>query len=692
MEQKNGMIVGIFSLVIGVMIVMGMMIPVVSDWTTGERTVNDGAGWLRMNYTTSPSYQGIAADLSGEGVVIYNNSDGTPNGTETLRGTEDTIIYADNNLALWYENDNLFLLGQIDGEPIFVQRDDAISLIRESDGIRVSATDTPTITFPFPTYAYEPNSNGNYAFYSNGTPVSMESGKPNAIVGGGFAGVYAYNNIFRYAGLGLGMDTEYDEDGKLVSASWDKITEEDNTETPESLGAPYIRITHEDDVNDIEPVTFSESGGLRAVPTPTYTDGDWGYEIIQVDGVDKAVIVSWSGTSAGGITLSIPGTVGGYDVYRLGKYAPTSGSAAEVFNNNSFTSGTITNISLPNGLVEIGNGAFSNNPRIGGDLVIPDSVTGIGIYAFRNTRFTTITIGSGVTNINDNNSPFYDSPSITEYIVDANNTVYASYGKMIYTKDYSKLCYCPEAIDVLTFHPSVTTIGKQAFAYCQYSGSLTLPNTITTIGERGFESSHFSGEIVIPDSVTSLGDNAFTSMQWGSNLTLKIGTGISTIPYRAFATSYFTGSLIIPSNVEAIDAYGFNTTRFDTIVIPNTVSSIGRGPITIGNTFKGNSYLNTLIYASDSALNDNDFQNCNNCQYVLDLSDTEDFTQNRRGLPATITVSESIGDCFGYISFTEIGSDPMLTGSTAALLIAIPLLMVVGLTIAAMTVMRGRME
>ena len=689
MEQKNGMLVGIFSLVICVIIVMGVMTPIVSDWTTGEKIENDGAGWLRMSYESSPSYQSIAADLSGDGVVIYNDR-GT-NGTETLNGTEDTIIYADNNLALWYENDTLFLLGQIDGEPVFVQRSDAISLIRESDGIRVSATDTPTITFPFPTYAYEPNSEGNYAFFTNGTLVKTESGKPNAIVGGGFAGVYAYNDIYRYNGLGLYMHPVYDDDGQLYDAYWDKTAPivESQSLNPDALDPSAIDL---DPMNiDLDPITLTPSAGLMAVPTPTYTDGDWGYDLITVDGVTKAVIVSWSGTSAGGITLSIPGTVGGYDVYRLGKSAANSSGSSEVFSYNSFANGTITNIALPNGLVEIGSGVFSNNPRVGGDLVIPDSVTGIGSSAFRNTRFTTITIGSGVSYFGTNISPFYDLPSATEYIVDPNNTVYASYGKMIYTKDYSKLCYCPEAIDVLTFHPSVTTIGKEAFTYCKYTGPITIPNTITTIEQQAFASSNFSGEIVIPDSVTSIGQNAFSSMQWSINLTLKIGTGLSSIPTRTFSGSSFIGTLVIPTNVELIDNASFQNTRFDTIVIPNTTNFRTTGSFA-GSTFKDNSYLNTVIYASDSALNNNDFQNCNNCQYVLDLSDTEDFTQNRRGLPATITVSDSIGDCFGYISFTEIGSDPALTGPIATLLIAVPLLMVVGLAIAAMTVMRGRVQ
>lgn len=666
-------------------VVVGASLPIFDSLTASSESVhNEGAGWVRfaLDRNADTTYS-LSYTEDGNGFYIDNGTDRQTYDDSSTSNFE-TILYADSNLSVWYD-DAIRILGTNEGNPVYIEGSSALTIVRDAEGVTVTPDGSDPVSFGVPTWSYIPVSTGNYGFFlaadfdselGNGVK-NYPSDMPLAVVGGGFAGVYAYNDIYRYNGLGLNMHPVYDEGGLFYGAGWDKTAPvESQSLNPDVLDPAVVDLSPIDiDLDPLDP-----GAQLMAVPTPTYTDGDWGYDIIQVDGVDKAVIVSWSGTSAGGTTLSIPGTVGGYDVYRLGKVASTSSSSAEVFSNNSFASGTITSISLPNGLVEIGAGAFSNNPRIGGDLVIPDSVTGIGSSAFRNTRFTTITIGSGVSYFGTNLTPFYDLPSATEYIVDPNNTVYASYGKMIYTKDYSQLCYCPEAIDVLTFHPSVTTIGKQAFSYCQNSGSLTIPNTITTIEQQAFESSHFSGEIVIPDSVTSLGQNAFTSMQHGSNLTLKIGTGISTIPYRAFYGSYFTGSLIIPSNVETIEGYAFASTRFDTIVIPNTVSTFGGGSFT-GNTFKGDSSLVTLVYASDSALHDSDFQNCNNCQYVLDLSDTEDFTQNRRGLPATITVSDSIGECFGFVSVVDVSGSG--GGPTQTLIGMLPLIMVLGLVLMA---------
>ena len=676
MRQKNGMLVGIFSLVICVIIVMGVMTPIVSDWTTGERIENDGAGWLRMSYTSSPSYQSIAADLSGEGVVIYNDSDGTPGGTETLTGTEDTIIYADNNLALWYENDTLFLLGQIDGEPVFVQRNDAISLVRESDGIRVSATDTPTITFPFPTYAYEPNSNGNYAFFTNGTPVEMESGRPNAIVGGGNVGVYAYNNIFRYAGLGLGMETEYDENGKLVNVSWSKITEEENTETPEPLGAPYIRITHEDDADGINPASSSESGGLRAIPTPTYTDGDWGYDLSNVGGVQKAKIVSYSGTGGGPIT--VPATIGGYDVYMLGKDSTganvfptgTNLSATDLIISSGITkigrnacasaSGFTGSLIIPNTVTSIGDNAFSGCSGFTGSLIIPDSVTSIGGNAFSNCSHFTgdLTLSANITSVGNGcfNGAGFSGGTLTVL----NGQMYPD---------------CFDNTGFYTAYLSDTVTFQNAGAGCFVGSSIKsirLPSNLTVIPASSFRQCFNLTEVIIPDTVTSIGANAFSDCSHLTNV--KLPSGLISIGNSAF---YNAGSSeALPNTINEI-------------VIPDTVTSIGSSAFQYFKAYK-------LIIASEAIPgNATAFSNSSGSYTleVLDLSDTVDYSVDRYGLKTNnVVIYDSIGDCFGYISFTEIGSDPAITGPIATLLIAVPLLMVVGLTIAAMTVMRGRVQ
>lgn len=591
MEQKNGMLVGIFSLVICVIIVMGVMTPIVSDWTTGERMENEGAGWLRMSYESSPSYQSIAADLSGDGVAIYNDR-GT-NGTETLSGTEDTIIYADDNLALWYENDTLFLLGQIDGEPVFVQRNDAISLIRESDGIRVSAAETPDIRFPFPTYAYEPNSDGKYAFFTNGTPVEMESGRPNAIVGGGFVGVYAYNDIYRYNGLGLYMHAVYDDDGQLYDAYWDKTTPivESQSLNPDTLDPSAINL---DPMNiDLDPITLTPSAQLMAVPTPTYTDGDWGYDLTTVGGVQKAVIVSYSG--AGGDVITVPATVGGYTVHTVGK-----GTNNQVFNSSLSATGLV----FSEGISVINKEAVYNCKYITGSLVIPSTVTSIG------------------------SNSFYNCIGFTE----------------------------------LVLSEGLVTIEQRAFNGCTgFTGSLVIPSTVTSIGANAFSSnSGWNGALKILGEC-SVGNQAFS---YCSNFTSIEAPNITSAGSQAFYfCSKVTNIIVVPASLTAIGSSSFGGLKSPGVVIASDA-------VPSGNAFSDNSYLTE----------------------VLDLSDTVDYSVNRYGIPANATVSDSIGDCFGYISFTEIGSDPAITGPIATLLIAVPLLMVVGLTIAAMTVMRGRVQ
>lgn len=169
-----------------------------------------------------------------------------------------------------------------------------------------------------------------------------------------------------------------------------------------------------------------------AVPTPTYTEGDWGYDTYTEDGTTYARIVSYSGTGGSGVTITIPSTVGGYVVKEIGK----GGSQETVFNNNTVSMNTIlgpipstvTAINnyafyngikvkmnlgqvLPNNLVTIGNYAFYNGQSYSGDLKIPDTVTTIGDYAFQSGSCTSIEIPAGIQSIGTN--AFYMCSGVT---------------------------------------------------------------------------------------------------------------------------------------------------------------------------------------------------------------------------------------------------------------------------------------
>ena len=55
----------------------------------------------------------------------------------------------------------------------------------------------------------------------------------------------------------------------------------------------------------------------------------------------------------------------------------------------------------------------------------------------------------------------------------------------------------------------VTSIGYQAFIFCNSLSSITIPDSVTSIGDGAFSYCNSLNSITIPDSVTSIGDSAF---------------------------------------------------------------------------------------------------------------------------------------------------------------------------------------
>ncbi len=132
------------------------------------------------------------------------------------------------------------------------------------------------------------------------------------------------------------------------------------------------------------------------------------------------------------------------------------------------------------------------------ELIIPNSVTSIGEYAFEYCYgLTSVTIGNCVTSIGD-----------------------------------AAFCGC-SGLTSVTIPNSVTSIGDYAFQNCSSLTSVTIPNSVTSIGNWAF--SYCSGltSVTIPNSVTYIGDYAFQNC---SGLTsVAIGGGVKSIRSGAFA-------------------------------------------------------------------------------------------------------------------------------------------------------------
>ena len=103
-------------------------------------------------------------------------------------------------------------------------------------------------------------------------------------------------------------------------------------------------------------------------------------------------------------------------------------------------------------------------------VIIPNTVTSIGIRAFASNKLTSVTIPSSVTSIGKS---AFSSNQLTNIIIPS----------------------------------SVKTIGDGAFS-SNHLTSVTIPNSVTSIGEMAFYKNHLTS-VTIPNSVTSIGTNAF---------------------------------------------------------------------------------------------------------------------------------------------------------------------------------------
>ena len=170
------------------------------------------------------------------------------------------------------------------------------------------------------------------------------------------------------------------------------------------------------------------------------------------------------------------------------------------------------NVSIPNNNIVIQQGfEFENESGI----IIPDSVTSIGNYAFHGWTL-------------------YNQP--------------------------------------LVIPDSVTSIGSSAFAYWSSNTQpLVIPNSVTSIGDGAFEWWESNNKpLVIPNSVTSIGDGAFQS--WSSNnQPLVIPNSVASIGEGAFfnwqAVPYIEIQAITPPTIANSNAFGAQV--FAPIYVPD---------------------------------------------------------------------------------------------------------------------------
>ena len=224
-------------------------------------------------------------------------------------------------------------------------------------------------------------------------------------------------------------------------------------------------------------------------------------------------------------------------------------------------------------------------------VVIPSKINGvtvetIGNAAFRDSSVTSVTIPASVTEIGSNAFAGCTNLTSVNYAGDWSNLTIQSGNPAVQDAANAPL------FD-FDFTPDNTAVIVTNYKYNGAAADVTIPSRyqgkpVTTIGHAAFFNSAVTS-VTIPDSVTSISDEAFINCPKLTNI--SIPNSVTYIGFSAFSSCTSLKSITLPSSLSFISGALFlGCSQLTTIHIPVSVTSIGN------NAFADCPSLMTVTY------------------------------------------------------------------------------------------------
>ena len=230
---------------------------------------------------------------------------------------------------------------------------------------------------------------------------------------------------------------------------------------------------------------------------------------------------------------------------------------------------SLKSLVIPDSVTSIGNEAFSGCRSLR-CVVISDGVTSIGNYAFWGCKsLKSLVIPDSVTHIG--NGAFNGCESLKSLVIPASvgniigNPFSGWNGELKCLSPYfiydNKVLFDKDKSKIIAFRDKNTT-------------SYVIPDSVSCIEFGAFWNCHSLKRLVLPDSVSSIGDWAFWNCR--SLTDIVIPDSVNSIGDRAFSGCCYLKSLVIPDSVSSIGERAFeDCTSLSSLVIPDGVTSIG---------------------------------------------------------------------------------------------------------------------
>ncbi len=363
---------------------------------------------------------------------------------------------------------------------------------------------------------------------------------------------------------------------------------------------------------------------------------------------------------------------------------------------------SLTSVTIPNSVTSIGEFAFYNCSGLT-SVTIHNSGIRIRSRAFGNcsgltkVNITDIAAWCHIVFDDDIANPLYYAKHL--FVNDVEVTDLVIPNSVTSIGDYA-FYYC-SGLTSVTIPNSVTSIGSSAFRVCSSLASVTIGNSVTSIENYAFYGCSGLTSVTIPNSVTSIGEAAFlyvnniiysgtaTGSQWGAKcvngyvdgcLVYSDATKTTLLGCSAAAT----GTIVIPNSVTSIGEYAFyQCSSLTSVTIPNSVTSIGEAAfyncsgltsVTIGNSvtsigyeaFWGCSSLTSVtIPNSVTSIRYGAFNECSSLTAIyVPCGEMERFKQmlsdsrinDHEPLPYTITINATNG----HVTYPQTKCDDML--------------------------------